>query len=108
MMDSRALQSALTTAARVRAGQGDGSSSGAIPQSAQSTSGNMSGSAPEAGRRNAEFDKFDLHTRAAIVNMPPRIREELLQSLRDPGPEGYRKFIDNYFKRLTEVQPSPR
>jgi hypothetical protein len=34
--------------------------------------------------------------------MPPRVREELLQGMREEGPEGYRKFIEDYFTRLTE------
>ena len=36
--------------------------------------------------------------------MPPRLREELLQGMREEGPEAYRKLIQEYFKRLTEVQ----
>jgi len=36
--------------------------------------------------------------------MPPRVREELLQGMKEEGPEGYRKFIQEYFKKLTEVK----
>ena len=36
--------------------------------------------------------------------MQPKLREELLQGMREAGPEGYQKFIDDYFKRLTEVK----
>jgi hypothetical protein len=52
------------------------------------------------------LSKLDLNTRAAILKMQPQLREELLQSMREEGPEGYRKFIEDYFKRLTEVKSS--
>jgi len=41
------------------------------------------------------------------MKMQPKLREELLQGMREEGPEGYRKFIQDYFKRLTEVK-SPK
>ena len=40
--------------------------------------------------------------REAILKLPPRVREELLQGLREQGPAGYGPFIEDYFKRLTE------
>jgi len=30
------------------------------------------------------------------------MQQELLQSMREEGPEGYRKFIKEYFNRLTK------
>ncbi len=39
--------------------------------------------------------------------MQPQVREELLQGLREEGPEGYRAFIRDYFKRLTRVKGAP-
>ena len=39
-----------------------------------------------------------------LLKLPPRVREELLQGLRERGPEGYGPFIEDYFKRLTEVK----
>jgi hypothetical protein len=39
--------------------------------------------------------------------MPPRLREELLQGMRERGPDGYAKFIEDYFKKLSEVK-APR
>jgi hypothetical protein len=47
---------------------------------------------------------LDLATQKVILKMQPQIREELLEGLREEGPEGYKTFIRNYFKRLTEVK----
>jgi hypothetical protein len=52
--------------------------------------------------------KLDPDTRAAIMRLQPQLREELLQSLREEGPEGYRQLIEDYFKRLTEVAPKKK
>ena len=38
------------------------------------------------------------------MKLQPRVREELLQGMREQGPEGYRKFIQDYFQRLTKVK----
>ena len=51
-----------------------------------------------------ELDEFDLNARTVIMKMQPREREDLLQGLKEEGPEGYREFIRDYFKRLTKVQ----
>ncbi len=51
-----------------------------------------------------ELDDFDLNARTVIMKMQPREREDLLQGLKEDGPEGYRKFIRDYFRRLTKVQ----
>ena len=51
-----------------------------------------------------ELAQLDPETRAIVLKMQPRLREELLQGMREQGPEGYRKFIQDYFKRLTEVK----
>ena len=53
------------------------------------------------------LEGLDLPTRTIILKMQPRIREELLQGMREEGPEGYRAFIRDYFRRLTKVQ-SPK
>jgi hypothetical protein len=46
----------------------------------------------------------DLETRTLILKMQPRMREELLQGLKEEGPDGYQKFIRNYFQRLAKVK----
>lgn len=53
----------------------------------------------------AALSKLDLDTRTVILKMQPRMREELLQGLKEEGPEGYQKFIRNYFQRLAKVKP---
>ena len=65
------------------------------------TTGNMTGS-PTGKSSEAELAKLPPDTRAVILKLPPRVREELLQGLREQGPEGYGPFIEDYFKRLTE------
>ena len=51
-----------------------------------------------------ELAKLDPATRTMIMKMQPRVREELLQGMREQGPDGYREFIRDYFKRLTTVK----
>jgi len=55
----------------------------------------------------ADLPDLDLATRTLILKLQPQIREELLQGLREEWPEGYKTFIRNYFKRLTEVKGGP-
>jgi hypothetical protein len=55
-----------------------------------------------------ELDDLDLNTRTVIMKMQPNVREELLQGLREEGPEGYRRFIRDYFRRLTKVKATPQ
>jgi hypothetical protein len=63
---------------------------------------------PTTDRMVAPLDsplpELDPAMQKVILKMQPQIREELLQGLREEGPEGYKKFIRNYFKRLTEVK----
>jgi hypothetical protein len=49
------------------------------------------------------LDELDAKTRATILQLPPRVREELLQGMKAQGPEGYQKFIQDYFRRLSAV-----
>jgi hypothetical protein len=55
----------------------------------------------------ADLAQLDLTTRTVILKMPPKVREELLQGLREEGPEGYRAFIRDYFQRLAKVKGAP-
>jgi len=55
----------------------------------------------------AALADLDPATRTLLLKMQPQVREELLQGLREEGPEGYRAFIRDYFKRLTQVKGAP-
>ena len=57
-----------------------------------------------AASLEAALDGVDLDTRTLILKMQPRLREELLQGLKEEGPDGYQKFIRNYFQRLAKVK----
>ncbi|MEX2117980.1 MAG: hypothetical protein WD847_00095 [Pirellulales bacterium] len=53
---------------------------------------------------DAELAQLDPATRGMILKMQPQMREELLQGMREQGPEGYRQFIQDYFQRLSRVK----
>jgi hypothetical protein len=72
--------------------------------SALSPIGNLDGVIGGVELILVDLDDFDLNNRVMIMKMQPKEREELLQGLREEGPEGYRQFIKDYFRRLTEVQ----
>ncbi|MGE0608203.1 MAG: hypothetical protein AB7O62_13995 [Pirellulales bacterium] len=72
------------------------------PSPSQTPKGNLTGT-PAMGMAG-ELAKLDLETRTVIMKMPPRVREELIQGMREQGPAGYRKFIQDYFQRLTKAK----
>ena len=77
------------------------------PTLSQLALGNLIGVNKPENVLAVELKDFDLAARTIILKMQPRLREELLQGLREQGPEGYRKFIRNYYRRLTKVQSKP-
>jgi hypothetical protein len=50
-----------------------------------------------------EFGDLGTDARTMIMMMQPKEREELLQGLREEGPDGYRQFIRDYYRRLTRA-----
>lgn len=54
-----------------------------------------------------ELGDFDAGTRSVIIGMQKRQREDLLQSLKSKGPEGYRAFVREYFRKLAKVKGEP-
>jgi hypothetical protein len=111
MMQSQMMQQAMAMAARMRQmAQGQRGQQGqqqGAPTPSQASTGNLQG-APRVGQlAEAELGKLDLETRNLILKMQPKLREELLQGMREEGPEGYRKFIQDYFKRLSK-EKSPK
>ncbi len=68
-----------------------------------SDEGNLQGGDNPSVSDQGNLSKLDPATRAMILKMPPsRYREELIRGLAEQGPEAYRGFIQDYFKRLTE------
>ena len=95
-------------AAAKMAGKGKSQQRGQPPQGprppSNSDDGNLDGgeSSPNG---DSNLNKLDSATRAMIMKMPPsRYREELIRGLNEQGPEAYRAFIQDYFKRLTETK----
>ena len=109
MMQSPMMQQAMAMAARMaqlRNGQSS-QPNGNQRNPGQSATGNMQGGTPPGGTASEEqLNKLDLATRTILLKMQPQLREELLQGMREAGPEGYQKFIQDYLKRLTEVKNS--
>ncbi len=48
------------------------------------------------------------HGRAAALQLPPEVREEMLKGMRAGGPPGYEGFVHDYFERLTRATAEPR
>jgi hypothetical protein len=108
MLQSQAFQQALAMATRMqqmaqgRSGQQAQGQTQAARMNGQSTTGNLRGGMRPGQAGEAELGKLDLATRSVILKMQPKVREELLQGMQEEGPEGYRKFIQDYFKRLSK------
>jgi hypothetical protein len=43
---------------------------------------------------------LDASRRAAIYKLPPRVRDPLLEGMRQKGPAAYQDVIDTYFRHL--------
>ncbi len=104
LLRSPSLQQALAMAARMRQGGNRSPRPPGQPPPNQATQGNLEGSPAPTAALDGELAKLDPAARGMILKLSPRVREELLQGMREEGPEGYRKFIEDYFKRLTEVK----
>jgi hypothetical protein len=107
MMQSKSMQEALAMAAATKMA-GKGQQKGKpqrSPMPNNSEEGNLTGSDEAPGSGQSNLSKLDPATRAMILKMPPsRYREELIRGLNEKGPEAYRAFIQDYFKRLTETK----
>jgi hypothetical protein len=102
MLKSEAMKDAMQMAQRAKQ-NGKGS-----PQQGKPTNQPPTGTAKESTSGNSVggigmLDDLDPRTRATILQLPARVREELLQGMKTQGPEGYQKFIQEYFRRLAEV-----
>jgi hypothetical protein len=110
MMQSPSMQEALAMAAAAKmAGKGQRQQQSEPrnrnPMPNTSEEGNLNGGEEAPGSGQSNLNKLDPATRAMILKMPPsRYREELIRGLAEKGPEAYRAFIQDYFKRLTETK----
>jgi hypothetical protein len=90
----QSLQQALAMAGRVRSGPGWGG-------------GGFYGWGRFGYFVEGNLPPLDVSARTVILNMQPQQREELLEGMREEGPEAYRPFIQNYFKQLSKVKSTP-
>jgi len=104
-----AVQQALAMSQRMQAARAARSQASQRPAQPR---GPSRGANPRLVSRGAVVDEKELEKRlheldpamrTVILKMQPRVREEILQGMREQGPEGYRPFIREYFQRLTEV-----
>ncbi len=66
------------------------------PEGAQSMSGAVEQILVELGETNP-------NAASLLMRMQPHQREDILQGLRQDGPKGYRRFIRDYFIRLSQA-----
>ena len=103
-MQSSLMRQALAMAARMqqlakgkgKQGKGQGESTPSL-----SPDGNLQGG-PRSDSVLVELSKLDPATRAVILKMQPKMCEELLLGMKEEGPDGYQKFIQDYFRRLSQ------
>lgn len=104
LLQSAGMREAMAMAARMHQ-MGGMPSAGRPPMPGQfSPQGNLQGGTLDDPALEAELNGLPLDMRTAILHLQPRLREQLLQGMRERGPDGYRGFIDEYFKRLTETK----
>jgi hypothetical protein len=101
MLQSDAMKAAMAMAGRAKQGPHQGKQPN---QPGQAPPDNPTASPdPNKGAREAELARLDPEARALILKLPPsRLRDELIQGMSEQGPEAYRAFIQDYFKRLTD------
>ena len=75
-----------------------------LPPPSLSQLGNIDGVIDGVDAILVELGGIDLDTRTTIMQMQPKAREQLLQGLKEEGPEGYRRFIREYFRQLTKAR----
>ena len=106
LLDSPAVQQALAMAQRLR----QAAQAQQQPQQGQARTslgpalGNLRPTSTGGEIVAVELTDLDPATRAVLLKMQPQLREELLQGMREQGPEGYRKFIQDYFQRLSTAK----
>jgi hypothetical protein len=103
MLQSAMMQKALRMAQRARQ---QSKQQGQTPSPIPNPNGqqpNLNGMPPSANTE-AVLSKLDLDDRRRLLALPPHIREDIIQGMKEEGPEAYRKFIQGYFRQLNELQ----
>jgi hypothetical protein len=100
MLDGKQMKSAMQMAKGAMAQRGQRPQQTGEPRNAQE--GNLDGGLPPGRTTKGELSALDPATRAMLLKLPPRLREDLLRGRATEGPEAYRAFIQDYFKRLSE------
>src|SRR5205807_5756217 len=106
MMQSPALRRALAMAAQMRQAQA-GQANGPRPPMQAASNPNLNGG-PLGKGQEADLSKLEPSARAVILKLQPKAREELLQRMLDGGPEGYEKYIQEYYKRLSSLKETKK
>jgi hypothetical protein len=114
MMQSPSLREAMRMAAQARAlgrqrGQQGQRGNTPNPSANQNDTGREEGGDDPPVKLDTDLANLEPGLRAMILKMPKsRTREELIRGLNERGPEAYRAFIEDYFKRLTQTKPAPK
>ena len=110
MMQGQSMQQAMMMAATMRQ-MGAATATGGNPQKPGARRfpwmrgrSDFGGGLLVTGPAGGKLPELDVNARSVILGMQPQLREELLQGMREEGPEAYRKFIENYYKQLTKVK----
>ena len=100
-------QAPLSTGARAEMGQ--------LRQALQSArtamggSSRPSGSSSGGGRRSAELEGIEPEGRISVdalaqFKLPEHLRQELLEGLREKGPEAYQKILEEYYRSIAKEE----
>lgn len=106
LLHSPALQQAMAMAQRLQqaqAAQQQSQQAPARPTEGKSL-GNLRLTTSSGEIIEADLAALDPATRAILLKMQPELRQELLQGMQEKGPAGYRKFIQDYFERLSTAK----
>jgi hypothetical protein len=111
LMQSPAMRQAMNMANRMRQARQQGRAQARGMR--QPNPSNMSMPHDQAhdapASKDVDLSKLDPESRALILKLPPsRLRDELIQGMSEQGPEAYRAFIQDYFKRLTDTKAPPK
>ena len=102
---ARGQQGSAQQSASDKQGQGEGQP-GATP-TGEPTQVATDGGAQvgQAVIKEADLRGLDAARRAAIYKLPPRVRDPLLEGMRERGPAAYQEVIDTYFRHLGKDIP---